>query len=214
MVDREDTATAQLKIRLRETMRAELEASAKANNHTLNKEVVDRLQRSLAQERTQGGRSAAVLQVAIGTAIRIAEDITGADWRYDYPTYQAARGLIIEALDKYQPDLSFQASVIDARRAALDAQQQEYDAMRALGVALEEKMRPLLLSTPIAEAPVLPAEAMGELQPLLDSVQSARDARLSAEAAVDEARAAVQGAAEAVKRIAADSDKSLEAESE
>ena len=51
MVKRKATAVAQIKLRLRETLRADLEASAKKNDVSLNQEIVNRLIRSFTSQR-------------------------------------------------------------------------------------------------------------------------------------------------------------------
>lgn len=52
MATRKTTDTVQLKVRLREWLRADLEAKAKKNRVSLNQEIVNRLADSLAVDRT------------------------------------------------------------------------------------------------------------------------------------------------------------------
>lgn len=189
MVERDEAAVAQLKIRVKESVRADLEAAARANNQTLNREIADRLERSLSQERIQGGRSAAFLQIAVGTAIRIAEDASGKDWRRDLPTYRAARKLVIDALDNYQP---VDPAVIDAKLRELDAKKAELDAMHAFSEALRAHLMPNPPAGDGGTPTELSSEALHALQPLLDAVQASKERRQAAEASVAATRECVQ----------------------
>ena len=51
MAERADTAKAQIKLRLREPLRAELEAEAKRRGFSLNMEIARRLENSLVEEK-------------------------------------------------------------------------------------------------------------------------------------------------------------------
>jgi hypothetical protein len=51
MIKRKKTDFVQFKVRLREQLRARLEASAKAGERSLNSEIVSRLEESFAQDR-------------------------------------------------------------------------------------------------------------------------------------------------------------------
>ena len=54
MAKRKSTAIVQLKLRLRENLRAQLEASAKKGGHSLNQDIVNRLAASFAMEEIMG----------------------------------------------------------------------------------------------------------------------------------------------------------------
>ncbi len=102
MADRSDTTRAQIKLRLREPLRARLETEAKKNGYSLNTEIVRRLEVSVRDQDL-----GAVLfrdQAMFGTMdtlarlIRAVEIHTGHRWNEDLKTYETAVEIIYKLL--------------------------------------------------------------------------------------------------------------------
>ena len=109
MAERPDSATAQLKLRVRETVRHRLESAARTNGWPLNKEIERRLSASFEVEDQAGGAQTAALLRLIAADISAIEAETGHRWSEDYATWQAVREtlkeLIPSALTRYRPPL-------------------------------------------------------------------------------------------------------------
>jgi hypothetical protein len=80
-IEREATAKAQIKLRLRETLRADLAEQAKQNECSLNTEIVMRLQNSLRDEQrgeaTFGSRNIFILVSLVARLIKTLENKRG-----------------------------------------------------------------------------------------------------------------------------------------
>lgn len=114
MVRRRQTAKADLKIRLKEPMRARIERAASKRGVSMNAEMVDRLERSFGQDDSFGGpqwRQTAHLMLsafAIAGQRRADSKRFVGDWMTDADCYLAAVCGVIEGL------------TIGAHRGALD----------------------------------------------------------------------------------------------
>lgn len=103
MTARPETATAQLKIRVREDVRRQLEASARENDWPLNKEIAERLEKTLREdENLGGGRTAAFLRLT-ATLVDAIEQETGQDWLSDPMTFATVRRVIRALVDRRRP---------------------------------------------------------------------------------------------------------------
>jgi hypothetical protein len=94
MAKRPDTATAQLKVRLREPLRARLEAEADRNGYSLNTEIVRRLEASIRDEDIGavlfGDRDLYHCMDALARLVRAVEMHEGKLWLEDRATYNRA----------------------------------------------------------------------------------------------------------------------------
>lgn len=110
MNDRREAGPAQLKLRVPEAVRLQLEAAAQANDRPLNKEVVHRLEESLRHDAALGdAQTAAVLRV-LGGMVDAAQQKTGKYWLEDAATFKAARKLIDVVLTTIVPEARRQDS--------------------------------------------------------------------------------------------------------
>lgn len=117
MAKRRKSATVQLKVRMKEAVRAALAAAAEEHEVTLNAEVVDRLEKSIGREKARheefGGRELyGLLKMMAGAAAMIEERRGGKKWSEDYETGMAARAawqtLITQAIPPMPDDLKQQ----------------------------------------------------------------------------------------------------------
>ncbi len=72
MAQRKKTATVQLKLRMKETLRARIEKTAKAGKVSMNTEILQRLERSFETENRFGGPRATALVEVMGQAMMAA----------------------------------------------------------------------------------------------------------------------------------------------
>lgn len=86
---RKKSDTAQLKVRLRESLRSRLERAAKASAHPLNSEIVARLEQSFRAEEALGGRDLAALFRMMAAAADFVQARTRQDWHAHYETFRA-----------------------------------------------------------------------------------------------------------------------------
>jgi hypothetical protein len=110
---RRQDAVVQLKARMREPIRAQLEGSAKRRGVSLNTELVDRLEQSFAREDAFGGpeianmarlMAAAFLRGGQGGAhARGRPKSKASQWIYDPFCYAAATAAVVDALNAMQP---------------------------------------------------------------------------------------------------------------
>src|SRR5262245_37131858 len=116
MVARHRTAVVQLKTRMREPLRARLEAGAKRRGVSLNTEIVERLEQSFTKEDAFGGgpeilNMARLMAAAFvrggqeGAYARSQPKWTSADWLNDPDCYQAAVRSVTKALAAVKPGL-------------------------------------------------------------------------------------------------------------
>jgi hypothetical protein len=102
MVERAENAKAQLKVRLREPLRARLEAEARNNGYSLNTEIVRRLEESIREEdfgaRVFGDDEMFATMDTLARLIRAVELRTGKPWTADRETYELAVETIYRVL--------------------------------------------------------------------------------------------------------------------
>ena len=101
MAERSRSDTIQLKARMKEPLRAKLEAAAEARGVSLNAEMVHRLEQSFTED--FGSESNRILMRALTLANKMAEITTGKDVFSDRETAQAARTAMIAILDALLP---------------------------------------------------------------------------------------------------------------
>jgi hypothetical protein len=101
MAKRNETATAQLKVRLREPLRARIEAAAKRSGHSLNTEIVGRLERSITDDdyglAIFGSEEIFTVVTALAQVIRAHEIDSGKKIREDFGIYFKA----IETISRF-----------------------------------------------------------------------------------------------------------------
>jgi hypothetical protein len=114
-VTRDDTATATIKIRMREPLRANIERAAAQNRRSMNLEMIERLQRSFSEEDKDaffGGPG--LREIAYGMASAFGSHGTAyaaangnrhdpAEWLTDESTYNEAMIGVIEMLWAMHP---------------------------------------------------------------------------------------------------------------
>ncbi len=107
MAERSRSDTIQLKARMKEPLRAKLEAAAEAKGKSLNAEMVHRLERSFlnddAGDREFGGRELRALFRMMGAAAQIIEERTGRACSADYETAKAARSAWAKIASNFAP---------------------------------------------------------------------------------------------------------------
>jgi hypothetical protein len=113
---RSEDAVVQLKARMREPIRAELEASAKRRGVSLNAELVDRVEKSFAEEDAFGGPEIANMARLMAAAFLRGGQAGAhasrhpkwsvARWINDPNCYQAAVAAVVNALHAMQPGQS------------------------------------------------------------------------------------------------------------
>lgn len=105
MPPRKQSATVQLKVRMKEPLRAELAKEAKKRGHSLNAEIVDRLEHS---DWRLGSRETKNLMEVLAMAVSTVEHHTGKTWTEDEETmaqaYLAIYG-ILGAFGPWSPDV-------------------------------------------------------------------------------------------------------------
>lgn len=113
MAARDQTATVQLKIRMREALRARLEQAAEARQVSLNAEAVERLQGSFGQEDAWGGPGVKQMAMLMASTFVLSGEMAARgtadppeDWKKDAYCYQQAMVGVLDALLKYHPDHS------------------------------------------------------------------------------------------------------------
>lgn len=114
MDEREKSATVDLKVRMKEPLRARIEAAAKERGVSMNAEAVDRLERSFATDDQHGSPQVAnmarmmVSAFVAGGQMAAAEDgrpwSAPAEWIFDAAAYEAAAGQVLYMLAMFHPD--------------------------------------------------------------------------------------------------------------
>ncbi len=102
---RKKTATVDLKVRMKEPLRAQIERAAKDRGVSLNAEVVERLNLSFQKEDALGGRELAGLFQMIAGAVALVEAKSGESWLKDWATFSSVRTAIINILKTHVPEL-------------------------------------------------------------------------------------------------------------
>ncbi len=119
MNPRKESATVQLKVRLKEPLRARIEKAARKRKRPMNTEIVDRLEMSFSEEEKVqlthqlvmdgvyqqfGGIGTYSLMKLLTEAIRYIEDETGKSWQDDRNTYEQVETACKVILSKYGPE--------------------------------------------------------------------------------------------------------------
>jgi hypothetical protein len=104
MAERADTAKAQIKLRLREPLRAKLEAEAKQSGFSLNTEIVRRLENSLTEEEMGGivfrDKEMFTLVNLFASVVRAFEINRGKKWSEDMEIFKNASDTIFTLFTK------------------------------------------------------------------------------------------------------------------
>ncbi len=113
------STTVQLKVRLKEPLRARIEKAARKQEHPMNTEIVDRLEMSFSEdEKLQlthqivmdgvyeqfGGIGTYSIMKLLTEAIRYIEDETGKSWQDDRNTYEQVETACKVILSRYGPE--------------------------------------------------------------------------------------------------------------
>ncbi len=125
MAQRKKTATVQLKVRMKEALRARIEKAAKAGSVSMNAEILERLERSFETENQYGGPLATVLVDRIGRAMAAVGECDGfyafnktgheREWlNYQIP-YARAAAAAVAILDINRPKID---GAVPSRTAA------------------------------------------------------------------------------------------------
>lgn len=118
MAARQKTATVQLKVRMKEPLRAQLEKAAKARGVSINADVVDRLENSFRyQEDVFGGRRTFILMKLAADIFHIVEENTGKRWDDDEETFELAINKAKEIMRSIATDKRMKRKI--ARRSLL-----------------------------------------------------------------------------------------------
>lgn len=108
-MQRKQSATVQLKTRMKEPLRARLEEAAKDRGVSLNSELVDRLERSFEREnniiQSIGGLEYFALLAMLGNAVKLVEEQTGRKWQQDFETREQVKQAIATIFDAISPKL-------------------------------------------------------------------------------------------------------------
>ncbi len=100
MAERSRSDTIQLKARMKEPLRAKLEAAAEARGVSLNAEMIHRLERSFAEF----GKEETFLVVRLlANAIQTIEAVTGKNWMDDPEAHRQTQVACITILDAFRP---------------------------------------------------------------------------------------------------------------
>ncbi|MBP8235171.1 MAG: Arc family DNA-binding protein [Rhizorhabdus sp.] len=131
MVERQPSDTAQLKIRVKESVRQQLEDAARENDWTLNREIARRLEESLREDRAHGSRRTTAFVQQIAAAIALIEADTDADWHADEDTFLAVKGAIEALLVRLDPGFGTpEMKQISELQALSTAKQEAYEFAR------------------------------------------------------------------------------------
>jgi hypothetical protein len=113
MAEREKTATVDLRVRMKESLRSQVQAAAEDHGISLNAEAVARLERSFQDEERFGGPEAftalvTMMAAFLGTGQTAARssghpDWQIPDWMADPYSYQSAATAVVEALWSNHP---------------------------------------------------------------------------------------------------------------
>jgi hypothetical protein len=170
MSERSETATVQIKVRLKEATRAQLEQSARANEWPLNREVGVRLEQSLRDDAALGGGATTTLLKRLAADIEAMERMAGRAWHSDYAALIAAKDLLEDAFRSFGP----LPPNIEEITAALEER---------------EKARSALAAAALNHAGVPPQPGLGHSeQPLIEAAVELNKAELRVEAAFSETR--------------------------
>ncbi len=119
MKSRKESATVQLKVRLKEPLRARIEKAASKQEHSMNTEIIGRLEKSFSQDDEAqlthqlvmdgvyeqfGGKGKYSLMKLLAEALGYIEDETGKSWQEDTKTYEVAEVAWKAILSRYGPE--------------------------------------------------------------------------------------------------------------
>ena len=100
-MERKPTDTVQLKLRIREDLRKQLETDATARKISMNSAINERLEWSFLLDEVNQGRVDIMMLVGIITALtRAIENRTGHKWYDDNDTFNRLKQRIIQALEQ------------------------------------------------------------------------------------------------------------------
>ncbi|WP_126174569.1 Arc family DNA-binding protein [Altericroceibacterium xinjiangense] len=92
-----------IQLRFREALRSQLGDAASASGNSMNSEIVERLNSSLAEDRLFGRGLNRRLLIEIANQIARAEAITGKTWHDDASTYWVVRRLVDDVWQRHRP---------------------------------------------------------------------------------------------------------------
>jgi hypothetical protein len=92
---------------MKEALRADIEAAAKAKGISLNAEAVERLEKFGQREGVEyekfGDKATYRLMVLLATTLQLIETVTGKKWHKDELTYEEARQAIDAFFERFRP---------------------------------------------------------------------------------------------------------------
>ena len=163
MAERSRSNTVQLKARMKEPLRAKLEAAAEANGVSLNAEMVHRLELSFAEEKSQaeisdgavrefyapfGKPETFLVARLLANAIHTIEAVTGKNWMDDPEAHRQTQEACKNILDAFRPpggegpmgiDPTFGESV--GKDAAINALKSEFERVAHPAKFFDTKMK-------------------------------------------------------------------------
>ena len=161
---RKKSETIQLKVRMKEPLRAKIEAAAKSRGISLNTEAVHRLHESFEKERAEKDKNkaveAAVLQsvgqslggfehfallAMVGNAARMVEERRGQRWQNDFQTAAQVKEAISTILDAFSPKARTRAEKAMGHLPGME------DAMEVIRLAEESGLSKALATRPEKE---------------------------------------------------------------
>jgi len=101
--DRDPNKIIALQVRMKETLRSQIEGHAQASGNSMNAEIIERLSASFEFRERFAGRAALNLFVEMASQIRRAESMTGKPCFEDPETYFAARHLVDDVWNRSRP---------------------------------------------------------------------------------------------------------------
>lgn len=170
-MDRAESSSVQLKVRVKERTRAILEQAAKENEQPLNKEIASRLEDSIRQESELGGRRTASFLRLVATTIEDIEAATGKAWHDDYATWHAVRAALPTVID----DILKRNRPIAPNAEKIAATQERLSRLKAAGEVLEAAptMIQRLIEAGTGQPPVSEAHR-GTIEEALSALEPAR----------------------------------------
>ena len=163
MARRAKSDTVQLKTRMKEPLRAKLEAAAEENGVSLNAEAVQRLERSFAEEKSRaaisdeavngfyasfGKPETFLVARLLANAIHTIEAVTGKNWMDDPEAHRQTQEACKNILDAFRPpggegpmgiDPTFGESV--GKDAAINALKSEFERVAHPAKFFDTKMK-------------------------------------------------------------------------
>ena len=156
MAERSRSKTVQLKARMKEPLRAKLEAAAEAKGVSLNAEMVHRLEQSFAEEKSQarefyapfGKPETFLVARLLANAIHTIEAVTGKNWMDDPEAHRQTQEACKNILDAFRPpggkgpmgiDPTFGESV--GKDAAINALKSEFERVAHPAKFFDTKMK-------------------------------------------------------------------------